>query len=181
MHFFKVFEFFIVTEASSLTLSIVGVVKEITAILLDVFFNGSELSPINVVGCFVCLVGIGLHVARKATNKEMPGKSSSGGRFNRRRRQYEDYNLPLLSDDESDFNSDSSDELFNPGNSRGSFREFDDDFYLRDNREWTSVRDSHMKSLEGDSEDAPSTLPIPDVLKEKKEPKPLIEVQLLSD
>ncbi len=77
-----------------------------------------------------------------------------------------------------------------------SFRDFDDDFYLRDQREWTSVRDSHLragedaadggvrvkvnladgKGDEGDDEE------VPEVLRGAKTPPPLLaDVDLLSD
>ena len=40
-------------------------------ICLDVAWNGSELSTVNVVGAVVCILGIACHVYRKATDKEM--------------------------------------------------------------------------------------------------------------
>lgn len=67
--------------------------------------------------------------------------------------------LPLL-DEDSDFSTD-EDELFNPGGIAGKMRartgashdfsgnskykDFDENFFLRDNRQWTSVRDSHLR------------------------------------
>ncbi len=72
----EVFEFFIITRASSLTLSIVGITKEIVTVFIDVLWNGTDLSPVNVAGAAVCLTGIVGHLYRKATETTPAG----GGR-----------------------------------------------------------------------------------------------------
>ena len=91
-------------------------------IFLDVFFNGSVLSPVNVAGAVVCLTGIAVHIFRKATNQDNGNGSGASGMKRRGKMRYDkgsakaaEFNLPLLSDD-SDLSSDEDeDELFIPG------------------------------------------------------------------
>ncbi len=80
--------------------------------------NGSDLSPLNVAGVIICLLGISGHVYRKATDPE----SSLGNNRREMNRQgsrrgggerHSEYSLPLLSDDSDD--STDEDELFYPG------------------------------------------------------------------
>ncbi len=128
---------------------------------------------------------------------------------------HSEFSLPLLSDDSDD--STDEDELFHPGGrprlprsasapgvpglrGGGGFRDFDESFYLRDQREWTSVRDSHLQSgadlaeqpaeqqvlpeaprvlkQQGDGHDSSSLQQTEKVL---KQPQPLAEIDLLSD
>jgi hypothetical protein len=117
------------------------------------------------------------------------------------REQYSEYSLPLLSDDSDD--SSDEDELFHPGGrvrlprsasapGQVKFREFDDEFYLRDQREWTSVRDSHVRSAAdladqqgmaapADGEDVPQVLRQQEKGSKPPPPPPLADVDLLSD
>jgi len=160
----EILEYFIVRKASSLTLSIVGITKEIFTIAVDVAINGSQLSFINVLGACVCLTGIGLHIARKAMSAENAGQAGEGesvGARRRRRRprsEVDEFSLPLLSSSESGSNDE--EELFVPSTSAGgvrrsasatgdlkggAYKHMDDNFLLRDQRQWTSVRDSHLK------------------------------------
>ena len=59
-------EFLLVSQTSSLTLSLAGIGKEILTMVLAVVFQDYELSRTNVAGVVVCLVGILLHAVMKA-------------------------------------------------------------------------------------------------------------------
>ncbi len=168
-------------------------IQEICAILLDVYVNGTTLSAVNAIGAAICLSGITLHVIRKAVKQELttpispPGArrnrlpESSRRRHRRGRRdrdqhqRSDDYTLPLLSDESSSEGSDgdgaelysrSTNSLVNSG-----YREFDDSFYLQDNRQWTSVRDSHLrlKDLTDEKSERPDEGEVPRVLRLAKE------------
>lgn len=58
-------EFLLLQTTSSLTLSISGIGKEIVTLVLDSLINGTEMSRLNLLGLFVCLNGIALHVYHK--------------------------------------------------------------------------------------------------------------------
>ncbi len=83
---------------------------------------------------------------------------------------------------------------------RGGFKDFDDEFYLRDQREWTSVRDSQLRSRTDLADLPPAELQqrrqqqqqeeeeVPSVLRDsrnqqqpKRPEQPLADVDLLSD
>ncbi|XP_043946071.1 solute carrier family 35 member C2 [Protopterus annectens] len=59
-------EFLLVSQTSSLTLSIAGIFKEVCILLLAAQFVGDQISVLNWLGFGVCLLGISLHVALKA-------------------------------------------------------------------------------------------------------------------
>ncbi|CAF4748292.1 unnamed protein product [Pieris macdunnoughi] len=61
----EISEFLVVTYTSSLTLSIAGIIKELCILVLAVEVSGDQLSPINVVGLVVCLMGISGHIIHK--------------------------------------------------------------------------------------------------------------------
>ncbi|XP_045458450.1 solute carrier family 35 member C2 [Melitaea cinxia] len=61
----EISEFLVVTYTSSLTLSIAGIFKEMCILVLAVEVSGDQLSPINVVGLAVCLLGIIGHIVHK--------------------------------------------------------------------------------------------------------------------
>ncbi|KAL1517358.1 hypothetical protein ABEB36_001129 [Hypothenemus hampei] len=63
--FMEFSEVTLVTYTSSLTLAIAGIFKEVFILALAVEMNGDIMSPINVVGLFVCLCGISGHVLHK--------------------------------------------------------------------------------------------------------------------
>jgi len=128
-------EFLLVSHTSSLTLSISGIVKEIITMSLAVIYQSSHLSTINAIGLAVCLLGISLHVLRKSTEPERrPDRYKS-------LRTSGDISLPLLSDSE-----DSEEELYR-GTKLPPNKASPEEFFLRDNREWTSVKDVHEKQL----------------------------------
>nr|CAH8868924.1 unnamed protein product [Trichobilharzia regenti] len=62
-------EYLVVSSASSLTLSIAGIFKEVCTLYLAAKFNGDVISTVNLVGFFVCLCGITLHVVMKAVSE----------------------------------------------------------------------------------------------------------------
>ena len=114
--------------------------------MLDAGVNGADFSPLNKVGIVICLTGMALHVFRKVkmgglTDAGVQNKNSTkryGGR-----RSHTD-SLPLLDRDEF---SSSEDEIYHEATANGrlpksastnSFREPDDDFYLK-----ASERASH--------------------------------------
>ena len=81
----EVSEFLVVTCASSLTLAIIGVFKEVTILTLAVFRNGNEVTFINLCGMVICLFGIFAHVIRKAIKtdelQDSANRSTKKGRF----------------------------------------------------------------------------------------------------
>ncbi|KAG5282497.1 hypothetical protein AALO_G00056670 [Alosa alosa] len=62
-------EFLLVSRTSSLTLSIAGIFKEVSTLLLAEVFMGDRMSLVNWLGFFVCLSGISLHVGLKTYYK----------------------------------------------------------------------------------------------------------------
>ena len=74
-------EFLLVSQTSSLTLSLAGIGKDIITIVLSVVFQDYELSVTNVAGVVVCLVGILLHTVMKTCLVERKeGGLREGGR-----------------------------------------------------------------------------------------------------
>ncbi|CAH2035694.1 unnamed protein product, partial [Iphiclides podalirius] len=61
----EISEFLVVTYTSSLTLSIAGIFKEMCILILAVEVSGDQLSPVNVVGLALCLMGIVGHIVHK--------------------------------------------------------------------------------------------------------------------
>ncbi|TRY61288.1 hypothetical protein TCAL_10555 [Tigriopus californicus] len=176
----EAFEYLVLAKTSSLTLSIIGVVKELTSIFVDQVFmsHNQPLSAINWLGMTICVLGILIHLVNKS--KETPQSMAQTGlkarayrRHNRRDLESE-YGLPLLSDDSGDLSSD--EDFFSPNlpvsrsdsNLKGAsnFKNVGEEFFLRENRTWTSVRDSHllMKGLDTDDERT-----VPDILLDKNE------------
>ncbi|CAH8463120.1 unnamed protein product [Dicrocoelium dendriticum] len=58
-------EYLVISTASSLTLSIAGIFKEICTLFLAAKFNGDQISTVNIIGFLICLLGITLHVFLK--------------------------------------------------------------------------------------------------------------------
>lgn len=67
--FMEMGEFLIISHASSLTLSIVGVVKEVMILILSIVIKGNKVSTINVIGMIICLMGLSAHVINKAIDE----------------------------------------------------------------------------------------------------------------
>jgi hypothetical protein len=125
----------------------------------------------------ICLLGIFSHVVRKAThssdvkeatreslNTALSEESSEDDYFEssgRNRSNYVDTSsitrvddmLPLLNDTDDD-DCESEIEMNRKQNGRNKSRSVSsDDFFLRDNRTWTSVRDRHLEMRGLESED----------------------------
>ena len=96
----EVAEFLLVSYTSGLTLSVAGIIKEIISLTLAIIYQSSDISVINMIGLVICMLGITLHVVRKATQVEKPEKSGTG-RF-LRREGAGNTTLPLLSDSDTD-------------------------------------------------------------------------------
>ncbi|XP_019629456.1 PREDICTED: solute carrier family 35 member C2-like isoform X1 [Branchiostoma belcheri] len=75
-------EFLLLHHTSSLTLSVSGIFKEIWTLLIDHFLNGTEMAPVNIIGCIICIAGITLHVVLKATHSKENTKPSEETRQN---------------------------------------------------------------------------------------------------
>lgn len=155
---------------------------------LAVFRNGNEISSVNMVGMFVCLLGIFAHVIRKALKADeveatarRPSLAASFDDLSSSEDldEHEDFfrrvrsrvpenigkeGLPLLND--SDEESDAEIMQLTRKKSRSVSS---DDYYFRDNRTWTSVRDRHleMRGLEAEDE-AAIEAPILDIQGEEK-------------
>ncbi|KAJ8041937.1 Solute carrier family 35 member C2 [Holothuria leucospilota] len=65
-------EYLLVSQTSSLTLAISGIVKEIFTLCIAINFgsDGDTLSTINILGMVICISGISLHVYMKAREAE---------------------------------------------------------------------------------------------------------------
>ncbi|XP_060567318.1 solute carrier family 35 member C2-like [Ruditapes philippinarum] len=61
-------EFLLLSQTSSLTLSISGIFKELCTLYLAHVFNNDKMNVVNGIGLVVCLIGIVLHVILKAVN-----------------------------------------------------------------------------------------------------------------
>ncbi|XP_017881367.1 solute carrier family 35 member C2-like isoform X1 [Ceratina calcarata] len=61
----EVMEFLVITYTSSLTLSIIGIIKEICILILAVEWKGDQMSGINFLGLLMCLCGIIIHTVKK--------------------------------------------------------------------------------------------------------------------
>ncbi|NP_001086345.1 solute carrier family 35 (GDP-fucose transporter), member C2 S homeolog [Xenopus laevis] len=82
-------EFLLVSKTSSLTLSIAGIFKELCVLLLATHLLGDELNILNWLGFAVCIAGIALHVALKATH-------SRGGEAHKQGRELPTADMELL-------------------------------------------------------------------------------------
>jgi len=58
-------EYLLLSNTSSITLSVCGIIKEIVILTLSTTIGGDPLSNINIMGLIVCLLGIALHVYLK--------------------------------------------------------------------------------------------------------------------
>lgn len=128
-------EFLLLAYTSSLTLSISGIIKEIITMSLAVMYQSSDLSVVNVLGLGICLLGICVHVVKKALETENTTKSVKYSRA-----QTCETDLPLLSDSD-----DSEEELYRTN--KGRKRSVTEEVLMSDNRQWTSVRDAHLNHL----------------------------------
>lgn len=63
--FMEISEFLVLSQTSSLTLSVSGIFKEICQLVLAVEINGEQLSTYNLIGLILCLGGITSHVTYK--------------------------------------------------------------------------------------------------------------------
>lgn len=63
--FMEISEFLVLSQTSSLTLSIAGIFKEICQLVLAIKVNGDVLSTPNIFGLVLCLGGISSHVLYK--------------------------------------------------------------------------------------------------------------------
>uniref|UniRef100_A0A1B6DWT4 Sugar phosphate transporter domain-containing protein n=2 Tax=Clastoptera arizonana TaxID=38151 RepID=A0A1B6DWT4_9HEMI len=73
-------EYNVVSRTSSLTLSIVGIIKEIFTLVLDAEWNGNQMTKLNFIGLLVLFGGIVSHVIHKALktraeSSRIPGKN----------------------------------------------------------------------------------------------------------
>merc|ERR1712112_184820 len=132
-------EFLLVSYTSGLTLSVAGIVKEIISLTLAVIFQSSDISVINMLGLVICMTGITLHVVRKAASVETTRDERSGSR--RGLTGSPGQKESLLSQSESE--EDSEVEVFHTSRS-GRASTPPEEPFMRDHRQWTGVRDSHM-------------------------------------
>ncbi|XP_075882783.1 solute carrier family 35 member C2-like isoform X1 [Nelusetta ayraudi] len=98
-------EFLLVSRTSSLTLSIAGIFKEVSTLLLAASVMGDSMSLLNWLGFAVCLCGISLHVGLKALNskhKPPPLRQLSGKSL--------ELELPLLRPSGDDLEEDEEEE-----------------------------------------------------------------------
>ncbi|XP_023336208.1 solute carrier family 35 member C2 [Eurytemora carolleeae] len=113
--------------------------KGLLTMSLAVIYQSTDLSVINLIGLMVCLLGISMHVLKKATETQRVNKS-----FEYKSGRKGEIDLPLLSDSDMD----SEEELYRGSSGEKRKFSFKEDILLRDNREWTSVRDMHVESAQ---------------------------------
>ncbi|WAR13013.1 S35C2-like protein [Mya arenaria] len=97
-------EFLLLSQTSSLTLSISGIFKELCTLLLAHMINGDTMNAVNGVGLFVCLLGIILHVVLKALHRQETSSPSQNGAERIRM---------LNLDNTANISEDDEDEIFN--------------------------------------------------------------------
>ena len=68
--FMLLFELRVVQLASSLTLSVAGILKELLTVGFSVLLFGDRLSPANCLGLLLCVSGIAGYQRLKAREKE---------------------------------------------------------------------------------------------------------------
>lgn len=103
-------EFLLVSQTSSLTLSISGIVKELCTLLLAHVFNGDKMNAVNGIGLVVCIAGIILHVILKAVHN----REQNSARVKRQ----EEIEM-LAQDGDANISDDNDDEeIFNVRNKR---------------------------------------------------------------
>jgi len=144
----EVAEFLLVSYTSGLTLSVAGIVKEVISLTMAIIIEQSDVSVVNMIGLVICMSGITLHVIRKVTTVERPSSSASG-RFLRNDGSSNN-RLPLLSDTDSD----SETEIYHTtrqGTSSSRDQSNPEDIFMKDHRQWTSVRDSHIENIYKDN------------------------------
>jgi len=146
----EVAEFMLVSYTSGLTLSVAGIVKEVISLAMAIVIEESDVSLINMIGLVICMAGITLHVVRKATQVERPDQSGTG-RFLRREGSSNN-TFPLLSES----GSDSETEIYHTSSTRqgASYsrnQASTEDIFMKDHRQWTGVRDSHIENLYKDN------------------------------
>jgi len=129
----EVGEYLLVSYTSSLTLSVAGICKEIISMALAIVFQATDVSAINVVGLVVCMTGVSLHVLRKAMSLErvqgsVGRKAGSPGSGE-----------ALLSGSDTD----SDVEVFHTSRANREASPHEETF-LKEHRQWTGVRDSHL-------------------------------------
>jgi len=147
--FMEVAEYLLVSYTSGLTLSVAGIVKEILSLTMAIIIESTDISPINAIGLIICMAGITLHVIRKATMVDRTSSSMSEPRSfgGGRHKKNNNSSAPLLSGSDSD----SEMELFHtsPSSSSDRYNKHDtsEEIFLKDHRQWTSVRDNQLESM----------------------------------
>ncbi|XP_058798469.1 solute carrier family 35 member C2 [Phymastichus coffea] len=128
----EVMEFLVVTYTSSLTLSIAGIFKEISIVVIAYEYRGDKISGLNFVGLLMCLGGITLHVVhkiminKKESCKELELQSNSLTTTCLKSQDTNDTNFPLIMQKSSsltnllnaNFSSDEEEDQFTKENSK---------------------------------------------------------------
>jgi len=71
-------EYLMVSQTSSLALSIAGILKELVTLTIAAELGGDRMNGVNVIGLIICMTGISVHVVSKALNE-----NNTGGSVNR--------------------------------------------------------------------------------------------------
>lgn len=104
-------EFLLLSQTSSLTLSISGIFKELCTLYLAHIFNHDKMNVVNGIGLVVCLAGIVLHVILKAVHNREESLGHGEKRIEEMEMLTKD-GLANISDDNDD------DEIFNVRDNR---------------------------------------------------------------
>jgi len=66
----EVSEYFAVYKTSSITLSVIGIIKEIFTLVLAVEWNGDKMTIMQLLGLGICMLGVIVHVRQKYINSK---------------------------------------------------------------------------------------------------------------
>lgn len=69
-------EYLLLVNTSGITLSILGIVKEVITLLLAHYLHGDKLTYLNIVGLLLCISGMVVHSVVKNNRKKLPSRLS---------------------------------------------------------------------------------------------------------
>jgi len=73
----EISEYLLLVNTSGITLSILGIVKEVITLLLAHHLHGDRLTSINLAGLSLCVAGMVVHSVSKHSRKKVPTRMTS--------------------------------------------------------------------------------------------------------
>ncbi|VVC45032.1 Sugar phosphate transporter domain [Cinara cedri] len=111
----EISEYFAVYKTSSITLSVVGIIKEICTLILAVEWNGDKMNSAKFLGLALCMIGVFGHVWQKYINSR-----SIDSRYGIIGDDNKHLTLPESDSDDSEYSNSSNEVLFDILNRRNS-------------------------------------------------------------